>query len=410
MSAKAEIYELLSNYVAVTPLEESDHWGILLPRDQGLLRTPAGHPVRSENYKLMLHTVRELEEHPVLKVADGIIVEPRSLSCYLLLSTQRDFLVPDMKIERDQIEHDLTHDPILHPSAGPEWTDQVRAWEPIGEFLELLGAELHPQGQYSEGAWNKLVDAIWTRWNKLSSAGKSVVINLQTLTEGHLIAAIALASRACNEIAYAHSVLAASPMHHTFGDLSQELSPEEQHTSFFRYCRDLARVCTDYLAFFPSDSIALLVEAGEGRKVEFKSTFRWDVRQEKNSDAITHASLKTISAFLNTDGGTLLIGVADDKTAVGIEADGFPNDDKFMLHFYGVIKASMGIEASTLVQADIDMFEGRKICIVRCKLSSRPVYIRVSGKEEFFIRTGPSSQRLGPSDLVSYISQHFKAS
>lgn len=114
---------------------------------------------------------------------------------------------------------------------------------------------------------------------------------------------------------------------------------------------------------------------------------------------------------MNTDGGTLLIGVADDKTAVGIEADGFSNDDKFMLHFYRVIKKSMGIEATALVQAEIDMYEGRKVCIVRCKASARPVYIKASGKkeEEFFIRTGPSSERLGPSDLVSYISQHFKA-
>jgi hypothetical protein len=101
--------------------------------------------------------------------------------------------------------------------------------------------------------------------NKLSPAGRSVVLNLQTLTDGHLIATVALASRACNELVYAHAVLAASPMHHTF-DGSEEISPEEAHTSFFRYCRDLARVCTDYLSFFPPEGVALLVEAGEGRQ------------------------------------------------------------------------------------------------------------------------------------------------
>jgi hypothetical protein len=38
------------------------------------------------------------------------------------------------------------------------------------------------------------------------------------------------------------------------------------------------------------------------------------------------------------------------------------------------------------------------------------VYLKANGKdEEFFIRTGPSSERLGPSDLVGYISEHFKA-
>ena len=89
--------------------------------------------ISCSDYRLMLHIVRELEEYPVLKVADGIIVEPRSLCSYLLFSTQRDFVVADTKIERGRVERDLQHDPILHPSAGPEWTDQLRAWEPIAE-------------------------------------------------------------------------------------------------------------------------------------------------------------------------------------------------------------------------------------------------------------------------------------
>jgi predicted HTH transcriptional regulator len=159
-----------------------------------------------------------------------------------------------------------------------------------------------------------------------------------------------------------------------------------------------------------SDSVAVLVDAGEGAKVEFKSTFRWDLRQNKKSDAITHASLKSIAAFLNTDGGTLLIGITDDGAAVGIQADGFPNDDKFRLHLYGEIKASMGIETCTLVDANIEMYDGRKVCVVRCRPSSQPVYVRGNGKEEeFFIRIGPSSARLGPRELVSYISRRFSA-
>ena len=262
---------------------------------------------------------------------------------------------------------------------------------------------------YSAEAWNRLVDAIWSRWNRLSPAGRSVVINLLTMTEGHVIASLALVSRACTNVEYGNVVLAASPMHHVFGGLSDEISPEEQHISGSRYYRDLARVCTDYLSFFPSDSVALLFDICESQTVEFKSTFRWDVRQEKKNDDITHASLKTIAAFLNTDGGILVIGIADDKTAVGIEVDGFPSDDKFLLHFYNVIKAWMGVDATTLVSADIDMYKGKKVCIVRCKASSRPVYIKLKGgDEEFYIRTGPSTERLRPSDLVSYISKHFK--
>jgi hypothetical protein len=405
----AKTSQVLSNYVAVTALDEPDQFGIILPWYHGRLRTPGGHLVQSDNYKLMLHMVRELEEYPVLTVEDGIITEPRPLSAYLIFSTQRDFVGPDEQVGRDHVEHVLEHDPILNPSAGPEWTDQLRAWQPVDAFLNSLGAELHPRVKYEDEGWNNLVDALWTRWNKLSAPGKAVVLNLHPLTEGHLVATLALASRACTEIEYAHAVLAASLLHHTFGFPSEEMSPEEQHSTAFRAYRDLARVSTDYLSFFPTDSVALIVEAGESSRVEFKSTLRWDLRQQKKNDAITHGSLKTVAAFLNTGGGTLLIGVADDGTAVGIESDEFPSEDRFLLHLYGVIKAAMGVDVTPLVQADIDMFRGKKVCVVRCKTSPRPVYLKQSGKdEEFFIRMGPSSERLGPSDLVKYISENFK--
>jgi hypothetical protein len=65
---------------------------------------------------------------------------------------------------------------------------------------------------------------------------------------------------------------------------------------------------------------------------------------------------------LNADGGILLIGIGDNKIAVGIEVDGFPSDDKFLLHFYNVIKEWMGVDAATLVSADIDMYNGKKVC------------------------------------------------
>jgi len=54
--------------------------------------------------------------------------------------------------------------------------------------------------------------------------------------------------------------------------------------------------------------------------------------RSKNPTAITHASIKTIAAFLNTEGGDLVIGVNDARTPVGLEPDGFESDDKFMLH------------------------------------------------------------------------------
>ena len=63
-----------------------------------------------------------------------------------------------------------------------------------------------------------------------------------------------------------------------------------------------------------------LIKRGESKTLEFKATLRWNLRENRKDDkAITHAVLKTIAAFLNTAGGDLLIGVADDGTVTGIE-------------------------------------------------------------------------------------------
>ena len=404
--------EVFSNDIAVIAIEDSGEFGIALPRIEGELRTPGGNLVRSPHESLLKHMVRELEQYPVLQVEDGVVVEPRPLCAYLLYSTQVDFTARGEPMTPENVEQALRHDPLLHPSGGREWADQLRAWEPISRFLESMGSRLSPMPSYSAENFSAMALSLSSRWNELSEAGKAVMSNLHPLTEGHTIAPLALVSGACTEIEFANAVLAASPLHHSFGFPNDEMSSEEQHTTVFKGLRELARTCCDYLSFFPSEIVGVLVKAGESTTVEFKSTFRWDIKQEKKNSEITYASLKTICAFLNTGGGTLLIGVADDGSAVGIETDGFPNEDRFLLHFYEVVKSAMGADITPYVQAEIDRFDGKKVCIVRCSPSERPVYIRPKGKdEEFFVRTGPSSTRLGPRDLVSYIwSDRFNQS
>ena len=64
-----------------------------------------------------------------------------------------------------------------------------------------------------------------------------------------------------------------------------------------------------------------LINHGENSSVEFKSTLRWDLRLEKRNPEIEFAVLKTIAAFMNTDGGNLFIGIDDKGTVLGLEND-----------------------------------------------------------------------------------------
>ncbi len=64
------------------------------------------------------------------------------------------------------------------------------------------------------------------------------------------------------------------------------------------------------------DDLRALIARGESANLEFKSSFRWDLRENKLNRALEAVVLKTLAGYMNGNGGTLLIGVADDGSVV----------------------------------------------------------------------------------------------
>ena len=155
-----------------------------------------------------------------------------------------------------------------------------------------------------------------------------------------------------------------------------------------------------------------LIKQGESKTLEFKSTLRWNLKEDRKDIRITHAALKTIAAFLNTEGGDLLIGVADDGSVVGIERDGLDNDDKFMLHLVQVVRNALGDRAGTCVDPKTQELAGGTVCVVSCQRSPEPVYLRWKGTEaskdgDFFVRSGPGTVKLKPESAGRYVETRF---
>jgi hypothetical protein len=157
-----------------------------------------------------------------------------------------------------------------------------------------------------------------------------------------------------------------------------------------------------------------LIERGESKTLEFKSTLRWNLREDRQDDrAVTHAVLKTIAAFLNTDGGDLLIGVADDRSVVGIERDQLENDDKFMRHLAQVVRNGLGDRAGTCIDPKTQIVEAKTVCVVSCEKSPEPVFLKWKGLEanaegDFFVRSGPGTVKLPPESVHEYVRTRFR--
>jgi hypothetical protein len=151
-----------------------------------------------------------------------------------------------------------------------------------------------------------------------------------------------------------------------------------------------------------------IVMNGESEAVELKSTLRTNLHTGAKDPRMELAILKTLAGFLNTGGGTLIVGVSDDGSPIGIETDGFPNEDKMGLHLVNIVKSRMGIQAMTSLHAHFDDHDDSRVMVVKCRKSPSPVFVKEGETERFYIRTGPSTTELSASQMQEYIKQRFK--
>jgi len=158
----------------------------------------------------------------------------------------------------------------------------------------------------------------------------------------------------------------------------------------------------------PHKIVSSLIKSGENEKTEFKSSFRYNIHTKEFDKRLEHSVLKTLTAFLNTKGGDLLIGVDDGKRIFGLEADGFKNEDKLGLHLTNLINHHIGNEFLPFIKFEIVKLKDKKILWIKCRESRKRVFLKVGHEEEFYVRNGPASIRLEGSSLVDYIQHKFQ--
>lgn len=159
----------------------------------------------------------------------------------------------------------------------------------------------------------------------------------------------------------------------------------------------------------------VLLEKGEGQYVEFKETLRYDAKKGETSRELERMSLKAIVAFLNSEGGTLLIGVNDEGKATGLDGDyktlTKKNRDGFENHLTTLVKTQIGLPFAKYVKARFESIDGRDVCIISVRESHKPAYLKNGDKEhkeDFFVRVGNSSQPYSMSEAEEYIKVKWK--
>jgi hypothetical protein len=176
----------------------------------------------------------------------------------------------------------------------------------------------------------------------------------------------------------------------------------------FKLLKELIRKLTSlhYTNDFYKRTIDI-IRQGEGEKVEFKSTLRFNIHSGKFGREIEHAALKSIAAFLNSWGGILLIGVDNDGNISGIEKDLFENDDRALLHLTAMVKERIGTHHMQFINSSIEQFETGKVMRIDVSPSNLPAYLVNNNEEYFYVRTGPATTDMKPSQIFDYIDNRF---
>jgi len=183
-----------------------------------------------------------------------------------------------------------------------------------------------------------------------------------------------------------------------------------------------------------ASNIESLIPRGEGEHIEFKASllklygetplgladpegYETAMRRE-----LEKTVAKTTAAFLNSGGGTLLIGVADDGTVVGIEPDfpllspsftGRQDADTWLLHLNGVIEKYLGADIWACIHVSLVPHQGVTVASVACPSRTTDTWF-LDGRDDegrpretFFVRASNSSEPLSPSEAARYIRERW---
>lgn len=165
-------------------------------------------------------------------------------------------------------------------------------------------------------------------------------------------------------------------------------------------------------------SVAELLLSGESDRVEFKSTARVNLRTGAKDERMEQVVTKTVCAFLNADGGTLLVGVDDTGTPLGLGPDfgtlKTPDVDRYELWLRDLLTTTLGQNAAATVGVDFTRIPDadgieRDVCRLTAVPSPRPVYLRRSkgAAPELWVRSGNSTRQLSVDEAAEYVMHRW---
>ena len=336
-----------------------DDWTIQLPSS---LETSSayGPAVFAYQASLVLLNARPLFSPLQLgELLDPSTHAPRS-------AVERHHLFPKAYLTRIGIDRTVQRNQIAN-YAFVEWPDNAKIGDsPPSEYFPPLFKELTPQEQKRARFWHALPEG----WEQMEY----------------------------RDFLQQRRVLIAKVVRAAFEKLRTGQLPEEEGV-------------LPPSASLPRRSVGDLLAEMETDRAEFKSSAYYSYKPNVPEKVITESVLKTVAGFLNSGGGTLAVGIADDGEILGIQPDLDKKNmdgDRYVNSLTNVIERSLGPLAATMAKIQLQAVDGVQVALVHVTPSPEPIYATVSKRDRaFFVRVNNSTRILDGADLVGYVKQRW---
>jgi len=181
------------------------------------------------------------------------------------------------------------------------------------------------------------------------------------------------------------------------------------------------------------DLIKIEISKTEDAFNEFKETFRFDTKDEQlrkegkheiadqrikkieADDAIRMEIPIAISAFGNSRGGKLFLGIKKDGTVIGLQRDmkkyNWKDEDQFGRIIIEYLRTIIKDEAyiSSKLQLKFLNIDDKLTCIIQALPAVEPLYIHLGEKQDAYVRQpSAESKKIPMKDFLNYCKTRFQ--